>query len=210
MIATSTSFPIFMYMLGFVGIGTAVLAATVMCILIASDKKNEDGKTHGLDTSGLFVVVGTISAILMAYVSGGLVHTSKPHTIKESIIYYNQLDAQVQVEAYNLSINTDSTDIVPDVRDNYKNGNYDNDGTITLTKDHVSTSRKFDDITVSGPKDAVAIKQMKLVDTETKTRFLWWTQTDSNTTLHITFSYVNVTDPQVKDLLDYLIGRKVK
>ena len=49
-----------------------------------------------------------------------------------------------------------------------KNGNYDNDGTITLTKDHVSTSRKFDDITVSGPKDAVAIKQMKLVDTETK------------------------------------------
>lgn len=210
MIATSTSFPIFIYMLGFVGIGTAVLTAIVMCILIASDKKNEDGKTHGLDTSGLFVVVGTISAILMAYVSGGLVHTSKPHTIKESIIYYNQLDAQVQVEAYNLSINTDSTDIVPDVRDNYKNGNYDNDGTITLTKDHVSTSRKFDDITVSGPKDAVAIKQMKLVDTETKTRFLWWTQTDSNTTLHITFSYVNVTDPQVKDLLDYLIGRKVK
>lgn len=210
MIATSTSFPIFIYMLGFVGIGTAVLTAIVMCILIASDKKNEDGKTHGLDTSGLFVVVGTISAILMAYVSGGLVHTSKPHTIKESIIYYNQLDAQVQVEAYNLSINTNSTDIVPDVRDNYKNGNYDNDGTITLTKDHVSTSRKFDDITVSGPKDAVAIKQMKLVDTETKTRFLWWTQTDSNTTLHITFSYVNVTDPQVKDLLDYLIGRKVK
>lgn len=210
MIATSTSFPIFIYMLGFVGIGTAVLTAIVMCILIASDKKNEDGKTHGLDTSGLFVVVGTISAILMAYVSGGLVHTSKPHTIKESIIYYNQLDAQVQVEAYNLSINTDSTDIVPDVRDNYKNGNYDNDGTITLTKDHVSTSRKFDDITVSGPKDAVAIKQMKLIDTETKTRFLWWTQTDSNTTLHITFSYVNVTNPQVKDLLDNLIGRKVK
>lgn len=210
MIATSTSFPIFIYMLGFVGIGAAVLTAIVMCILIASDKKNEDGKTHGLDTSGLFVVVGTISAILMAYVSGGLVHTSKPHTIKESIIYYNQLDAQVQVEAYNLSINTDSTDIVPDVRDNYKNGNYDNDGTITLTKDHVSTSRKFDDITVSGPKDAVAIKQMKLVDTETKTRFLWWTQTDSNTTLHITFSYVNVTDPQVKDLLDYLIGTDVK
>ena len=122
----------------------------------------------------------------------------------------SSLDAQVQVEAYNLSINTDSTDIVPDVRDNYKNGNYDNDGTITLTKDRVSTSRKFDDITVSGPKDAVAIKQMKLVDTKTKTRFLWWTQTDSNTTLHITFSYVNVTDPQVKDLLDYLIGRKVK
>lgn len=199
-----------MYMLGFVGIGTAVLTAIVMCIFIASDKKNEDGKTHGLDTSGLLVIVGAISAILIAYVSGGLVHTSKPHTIKESIIYYNQLDAQVQVEAYNLSINTDSTDIVPDVRDNYKNGNYDNDGTITLTKDHVSTSRKFDDITVSGPKDAVAIKQMKLVDTETKTRFLWWTQTDSNTTLHITFSYVNVTDPQVKDLLDYLIGRKVK
>lgn len=210
MIATSTSFPIFMYMLGFVGIGTAVLTAIVMCILIASDKKNEDGKTHGLDTSGLFVVVGTISAILMVYVSGGLVHTSKPHTIKESIIYYNQLDAQVKVEAYNLSINTDSTDIVPDVRDNYKNGNYDNDGTITLTKDRVSTSRKFDDITVSGPKDAVAIKQMKLVDTETKTRFLWWTQTDSNTTLHITFSYVNVTDPQVKDLLNKIIGTDVK
>ena len=75
-----------MYMLGFVGIGTAVLTAIVMCILIASDKKNEDGKTHGLDTSGLFVVVGTISAILMVYVSGGLVRTSKPHTIKESII----------------------------------------------------------------------------------------------------------------------------
>lgn len=210
MIATSTSFPIFMYMLGFVGIGTAVLTAIVMCILIASDKKNEDGKTHGLDTSGMLVIVGTISAMCVTFTSGHMVHTSKPHTIKESIIYYNQLDAQVQVEAYNLSINTDSTDIVPDVRDNYKNGDYDNEGTITLTKDHVSTSRKFDDITVSGPKDAVAIKQMKLVDTETKTRFLWWTQTDSNTTLHITFSYVNVTDPQVKDLLDYLIGRKVK
>jgi hypothetical protein len=210
MIATSTSFPIFMYMLGFVSIGTAVLTGIIMCTLTAFDKKNEDGKLFGVDTSGVFVIVGAISAILIVFVSGGLVHTSKPQTVNESIVYYNQLDAQVQVEAYNLSINTDSTDIVPDVRDNYKNGNYDYDGTITLTKDHVSTSRKFDDITVSGPKDAVAIKQMKLVDTETKTRFLWWTQTDSNTTLHITFSYVNVTDPQVKDLLDYLIGRKVK
>ena len=210
MIATSTTFPIFMYMLGFVGIGTAVLTGIILCILSAFDKKNEDGKLFGVDTSGVLVLVGGISAVLLAFVSGHMVQTSKSHTVKESVVYYNQLDAQVQVEAYNLSINTDSTDIVPDVRDNYKNGNYDNDGTITLTKDHVSTSRKFDDITVSGPKDAVAIKQMKLVDTETKTRFLWWTQTDSNTTLHITFSYVNVTDPQVKDLLDYLIGRKVK
>lgn len=210
MIAASTSFPIVMYMLGFVGIGTAVLTGIIMCILAAVDKKKEDGKLFGTDTSGVLVIVGGISAVFLAFVSGHMVHTSKPHTVKESVVYYNQLDAQVKVEAYNLSINTDSTDIVPDVRDNYKNGNYDNDGTITLTKDHVSTSRKFDDITVSGPKDAVAIKQMKLVDTETKTRFLWWTQTDSNTTLHITFSYVNVTDPQVKDLLDYLIGRKVK
>lgn len=210
MIAASTQFPIVMYMISFVCVATAILTGIIMCALTALDKKKEDGELFGTDTSGVFVVVGTISAILMVYVSGGLVHTSKPHTIKESIIYHNQLDSQVTVEAYNLSINTDSTDIVPDVRDNYKNGDYDNEGTITLTKDHVSTSRKFDDITVSGPKDAVAIKQMKLVDTETKTRFLWWTQTDSNTTLHITFSYVNVTDPQVKDLLDYLIGRKVK
>ena len=200
-----------MYMLGFVGIGTAVLTAIVMCILIASDKKNKDGsKTHGLDTSGVLVIVGGISAVFLAFVSGHMVHTSKPHTVKESVVYYNQLDAQVQVEAYNLSINTDSTDIVPDVRKSYKNGNYDTDGTITLTKDRVSTSRKFDDITVSGPKDAVAIKQMKLVTTETKTRFLWWSQTDADTTLHITFSYVNVTDPQVKDLLDKIIGTDVK
>lgn len=210
MIATSTSFPIFMYMLGFVGIGTAILTGIIMCILAAVDKKKEDGKLFGTDTSGVLVIVGGISAVFLAFVSGHMVHTSKPHTVKESVVYYNQLDAQVKVEAYNLSINTDSTDIVPDVRKSYKNGNYDTDGTITLTKDRVSTSRKFDDITVSGPKDAVAIKQMKLVTTETKTRFLWWTQTDSNTTLHITFSYVNVTDPQVKDLLDYLIGRKVK
>ena len=200
-----------MYMLGFVGIGTAVLTAIVMCILIASDKKNKDGsKTHGLDTSGVLVIVGGISAVFLAFVSGHMVHTSKPHTVKESVVYYNHLDAQVQVEAYNLSINTDSTDIVPDVRKSYKNGNYDTDGTITLTKDRVSTSRKFDDITVSGPKDAVAIKQMKLVTTETKTRFLWWSQTDADTTLHITFSYVNVTDPQVKDLLDKIIGTDVK
>lgn len=210
MIAASTQFPIVMYMISFVGITTAILTGIILCILTVFDKKNEDGKLFGTDTSGVLVIVGGISAVFLAFVSGGLVHTSKPHTVKESVVYYNQLDAQVKVEAYNLSINTDSTDIVPDVRDNYKNGNYDNDGTITLTKNHVSTSRKFDDITVSGPKDAVAIKQMKLVDTETKTRFLWWTQTDSNTTLHITFSYVNVTDPQVKDLLDYLIGRKVK
>ena len=184
MIAASTQFPIVMYMISFVGVVTAMLTGVIMCILMTLDKKKEDNKLFGVDTSGMLVIVGTI--------------------------YHNQLDSQVTVEAYNLSINTDSTDIVPDVRDNYKNGDYDNEGTITLTKDHVSTSRKFDDITVSGPKDAVAIKQMKLVDTETKTRFLWWTQTDSNTTLHITFSYVNVTDPQVKDLLDYLIGRKVK
>ena len=210
MIAASTQFPIVMYMLGFVGIGTAVLTGIIMCILAAVDKKKEDGKLFGTDTSGVLVLVGGISAVFLAFVSGHMVHTSKPQTVNESIIYYNQLDAQVQVEAYNLSINTDSTDIVPDVRDNYKNGNYDNDGTITLTKDRVSTSRKFDDITVSGPKDATAIKQMKLVTTETKTRFLWWTQTDSDTTLHITFSYVNVTDPQVKDLLDKIIGRKVK
>lgn len=210
MIATSTQFPIVMYMISFVGVVTAVLTGIIMCILTAFDKKKEDGELFGTDTSGVLVIVGTISAMCVIFASGHMVHTSKPHTVKESIVYYNQLDAQVQVEAYNLSINTDSTDIVPDVRDNYKNGNYDNDGTITLTKDRVSTSRKFDDITVSGPKDAVAIKQMKLVDTETKTRFLWWTQTDSNTTLHIAFSYVNATDPQVKDLLDYLIGRKVK
>lgn len=210
MIATSTSFPIFMYMLGFVGIGTAVLTGIIMCILAAVDKKKEDGKLFGTDTSGVLVIVGGISAVFLAFVSGHMVHASKPHTIKESIIYYNQLDAQVQVEAYNLSINTDSTDIVPDVRKSYKNGNYDTDGTITLTKDRVSTSRKFDDITVSGPKDAVAIKQMKLVTTETKTRFLWWTQTDADTTLYITFSYVNVTDPQVKDLLDKIIGTDVK
>lgn len=210
MIATSTQFPIVMYMISFIGVVTAVLTGVIMCILMTLDKKKEDNKLFGVDTSGMLVIVGTISTMCVVFASGHMVHTSKPHTVKESIVYYNQLDAQVQVEAYNLSINTDSTDIVPDVRDSYKNGNYDNDGTITLTKDHVSTSRKFDDITVSGPKDAVAIKQMKLVDTETKTRFLWWTQTDSNTTLHITFSYVNVTDPQVKDLLDNLIGRTVK
>lgn len=210
MIAASTQFPIVMYMISFVGVVTAMLTGVIMCILMTLDKKKEDNKLFGVDTSGMLVIVGTVSAMCVTFTSDHMVHTSKPHTIKESIIYHNQLDSQVTVEAYNLSINTDSTDIVPDVRDNYKNGNYDNDGTITLTKDHVSTSRKFDDITVSGPKDAVAIKQMKLVDTETKTRFLWWTQTDSNTTLHITFSYVNVTDPQVKDLLDYLIGRKVK
>ena len=199
-----------MYMLGFVGIGTAVLTGIIMCILAAVDKKKEDGKLFGTDTSGVLVIVGGISAVSLAFVSGHMVHTSKPHTVKESVVYYNQLDAQVKVEAYNLSINTDSTDIVPDVRKSYKNGNYDTDGTITLTKDRVSTSRKFDDITVSGPKDAVAIKQMKLVTTETKTRFLWWTQTDADTTLHITFSYVNVTDPQVKDLLDKIIGTDVK
>ena len=210
MIATSTQFPIVMYMISFVCVATAILTGIIMCTLTALDKKKEDGELFGTDTSGVLVIVGTISAMCVIFASGHMVHTSKPQTVNESIVYYNQLDAQVQVEAYNLSINTDSTDIVPDVRDNYKNGNYDNDGTITLTKDRISTSRKFDDITVSGPKDAVAIKQMKLVDTETKTRFLWWTQTDSNTTLHITFSYVNVTDPQVKDLLDYLIGRKVK
>ena len=210
MIATSTSFPIFMYMISFVGITTAILTGIIMCILAAVDKKKEDGKLFGTDTSGVLVIVGGISAVFLAFVSGHMVHTSKPHTVKESIVYYNQLDTQVQVEAYNLSINTDSTDIVPDVRERYKNGNYDNDGTITLTKDRVSTSRKFDDITVSGPKDAVAIKQMKLVTTETKTRFLWWSQTDADTTLHITFSYVNVTDPQVKDLLDKIIGTDVK
>lgn len=197
-------------MLGFVGIGTAVLTGIIMCILAAVDKKKEDGKLFGTDTSGVLVLVGGISAVFLAFVSGHMVHTSKPQTVKESVVYYNQLDAQVQVEAYNLSINTDSTDIVPDVRKSYKNGNYDTDGTITLTKDRVSTSRKFDDITVSGPKDAVAIKQMKLVTTETKTRFLWWTQTDADTTLHITFSYVNVTNPQVKDSLDKIIGTDVK
>lgn len=210
MIAASTQFPIVMYMIGFVGITTAILTGIIMCILMVFDKKKEDDKLFGTDTSGVLVIVGTISAMCVTFTSGHMVHTSKPQTVNESIIYYNQLDAQVKVEAYNLSINTDSTDIVPDVRKSYKNGNYDTDGTITLTKDRVSTSRKFDDITVSGPKDAVAIKQMKLVTTETKTRFLWWSQTDSDTTLHITFSYVNVTDPQVKDLLDKIIGTDVK
>lgn len=210
MIAASTSFPIVMYVLGFVCIGTAVLTGVILCILTTFDKKKEDGKLFGTDTSGVLVVVAGMSGVFLAFVSGHMVHTSKPHTVKESVVYYNQLDAQVKVEAYNLSINTDSTDIVPDVRKSYKNGNYDTDGTITLTKDRVSTSRKFDDITVSGPKDATAIKQMKLVTTETKTRFLWWTQTDADTTLHITFSYVNVTDPQVKDLLDKIIGTDVK
>jgi hypothetical protein len=210
MIATSTTFPIILAEIGFVGIVAGIATAVIICIVMSLDKKDEDGKIFGLDASGVCTVIACFSIFCAANAAATLTHTSKPQTVNESIVYYNQLDAQVQVEAYNLSINTDSTDIVPDVRDNYKNGNYDNDGTITLTKDHVSTSRKFDDIAVSGPKDAVAIKQMKLVDTETKTRFLWWTQTDSNTTLHITFSYVNVTDPQVKDLLDNLIGRKVK
>lgn len=210
MIATSTTIPIIFAEIGFVAVVAGIMTIITICIAIAFGKNDEDSKIFGLDASAVCCVMGCIYIVCTAQVAKHLTHTSKPQTVNESIIYYNQLDAQVQVEAYNLSINTDSTDIVPDVRNNYKNGNYDNDGTITLTKDHVSTSRKFDDITVSGPKDAVAIKQMKLVDTETKTRFLWWTQTDSNTTLHITFSYVNVTDPQVKDLLDYLIGRKVK
>lgn len=210
MIATSTTIPIIFAEIGFVAVVAGIMTIITICIAIAFGKNDEDSKIFGLDASAVCCVMSCIYIVCTAQVAKHLTHTSKPQTVNESIIYYNQLDSQVQVEAYNLSINTDSTDIVPDVRDNYKNGNYDNDGTITLTKDRISTSRKFDDITVSGPKDAVAIEQMKLVDTETKTRFLWWTQTDSNTTLHITFSYVNVTDPQVKDLLDYLIGRKVK
>ena len=81
MIATSTSFPIFMYMLGFVGIGTAVLTGIIMCILAAVDKKKEDGKLFGTDTSGVLVIVGGISAVFLAFVSG---HMESKCPLRES------------------------------------------------------------------------------------------------------------------------------
>ena len=210
MIAASTTIPIIFAEIGFVVVVAGIMTIITTCIAMAFGKNDEDSKIFGLDASAVCCVMCCIYIVCTAQVAKHLTHTSKPQTVNESVVYHNQLDSQVTVEAYNLSINTDSTDIVPDIRKNYKNGNYDNDGTITLTKDHVSTSRKFDDITVSGPKDAVAIKQMKLVTTETKTHFLWWSQTDADTTLHITFSYVNVTDPQVKDFLNKIIGTDVK
>lgn len=199
-------FPLIIIAIATVLISTILLTAIIMTILTASGQ--EDNWFNKQFNQVLYCTF-FISGIICVMVARSNFYTSAPQTIKESIVYTNHLNADIIIDAPDLKINTHDATIVPDIRKAYTNGAYDKQGNITIKKNNITLTRQFKDIVVSGPEKAIAIKQIKLVDTKTVTHFFGLTETYKSTTLNITFAdYPKLKDSETQKLLDKLIGNK--